>query len=38
MKSPNKKNSKKINLKDFPTLNIANEHDIAMDFAQKGRF
>jgi predicted nucleotidyltransferase len=35
MKSPNKKNSKKANLKNFPTLNLGSERDIAMDFAQK---
>jgi uncharacterized protein (UPF0332 family)/predicted nucleotidyltransferase len=35
MKSPKKKSSKKISLKDFPTLNLASEQDIAMDFAQK---
>jgi uncharacterized protein (UPF0332 family)/predicted nucleotidyltransferase len=33
-KSP-KKNSKKISQKDYPTLNLVNERDIAMDFAQK---
>lgn len=36
MISPKKsKSQKKANPKDFPTLNLINERDIAMDFAQK---
>jgi len=36
MKSPKKEGKKKkINAKDFPTLNLFNEREIAMDFAAK---
>lgn len=32
---PSKKSPRKPNPKDFPTLNLVNENDIALDFAQK---
>jgi len=40
MKETKKRNSKKLNIKDFPTLKLINERDIAMDFAEKvyGKF
>jgi len=35
VKGKKSKSSKRINLKDFPTLKLLSEHDIAMDFAEK---